>query len=151
MSDMSESTGNGNNDNVIRGIILVIVVLAVFGVLYVKDLPFLQGSDDTTPTEVTTTEENLPTLLDLGSDKCIPCKEMEPVLEELKNEYAGRMKVRFINVRIHPEEGNNYGIRLIPTQIFYNAEGEELFRHEGFFAKKDILLKWEELGITFAD
>jgi len=89
----------------------------------------------------------LPRLVDLGADKCIPCKMMAPVLEELKTEYAGRLKVDFIDVWENPDAGKGYGIRIIPTQIFYDASGKELFRHEGFFSKADILAKWKELGI----
>lgn len=89
----------------------------------------------------------LPKLLDLGATKCIPCIKMAPILQELKKEYAGRMEVEFIDVWQNPDAGNKYGIRLIPTQIFYDATGKELFRHEGFFGREDILAKWQELGV----
>ena len=89
----------------------------------------------------------LPRLLDLGATKCIPCKKMAPILEELKKEYAGKMEVEFIDVWQNPDAGTKYGIRLIPTQIFYDATGKELFRHEGFFGREDILGKWKELGV----
>jgi thioredoxin 1 len=90
----------------------------------------------------------LPRLLDLGAGKCIPCKKMAPILEELKEEYAGAMEVVFIDVWQDHSAGDKYGIQMIPTQIFYDASGKELFRHEGFFAKEEILAKWKELGIT---
>jgi len=93
------------------------------------------------------TSTALPRLVDLGADKCIPCKMMAPILEELKTEYAGRFEVDFIDVWANPNAGKEYGIRIIPTQIFYDASGKELFRHEGFFGKADILAKWKELGI----
>ena len=89
----------------------------------------------------------LPALIDLGAGKCIPCKMMAPILEELKAEYEGVLKVEFIDVWENPEAGKEYGIRLIPTQIFYDSSGKELFRHEGFFSKEDILAKWKELGV----
>ena len=88
----------------------------------------------------------IPRLVDLGADKCIPCKMMTPILAELAKEYAGQLDVLFIDVWKNREEGKRYGIRVIPTQILYGADGKELFRHEGFFAKKDILAKWKELG-----
>jgi thioredoxin 1 len=90
----------------------------------------------------------LPKLVDLGADKCIPCKAMAPVLEELKKEYAGVFEVQFIDVWKNPNAGQEHGIRTIPTQIFYDAEGKELVRHEGFFAKEDILAVWKELGVS---
>ena len=91
----------------------------------------------------------LPRLVDLGADKCIPCKAMAPILKELKKEYAGRMDVEFIDVWKNPKAGKAYRIKLIPTQIFFDASGKELFRHEGFFSKKDILAKWKEFGVEF--
>ena len=89
----------------------------------------------------------IPRLVDLGAGKCIPCKMMAPILEELKKEYAGRLEVVFLDVWENPDAGRQYGINLIPTQIFLDASGKELFRHEGFFAKEDILAKWKEFGI----
>jgi thioredoxin 1 len=92
----------------------------------------------------------LPKLLDLGAGKCIPCKMMAPILEGLKKEYAGRMEVQFIDVWQNPDAGKVYGIEMIPTQIFYDASGKELFRHVGFFGKEDILGKWKELGVDLS-
>ncbi len=88
-----------------------------------------------------------PRLVDLGAGKCIPCRKMAPILEELKKEYAGRMQVQFIDVWQNPDAGKAYGVEMIPTQIFYDADGKELFRHVGFFGKEDILAKWKELGV----
>jgi len=92
-------------------------------------------------------EPKLPRLVDLGADKCIPCKMMAPILKDLKTEYAGWMDVEFIDVWKNPDAGKPYKIKLIPTQIFFDAAGKERFRHEGFFGKQDILAKWKELGV----
>ena len=92
----------------------------------------------------------LPKLIDLGADKCIPCKMMAPILKELKTEYAGRMDVEFIDVWKNPAAGEQYKIEMIPTQIFFDAASKELFRHVGFFGKEDILAKWKELGVELA-
>lgn len=80
----------------------------------------------------------LPRLVDLGAGKCIPCKRMAPILEVLKVDYAGAVDVQFIDVWQNPEAGRPYGIRLIPTQIFFDRAGRERFRHEGFFAREEI-------------
>jgi len=93
------------------------------------------------------TSAKLPRLIDLGADKCIPCKAMAPILEGLKKEYAGRMDVEFIDVWKNPDAGKAYAIEMIPTQIFFDAAGKELFRHVGFYGKEDILGKWTELGV----
>ncbi|NQT03185.1 MAG: thioredoxin fold domain-containing protein [Planctomycetes bacterium] len=94
--------------------------------------------------------KGLPRLVDLGADKCIPCKMMAPILEELKSEYEGTFKVEFIDVWKNPDEAPKYGIKLIPTQIFFDASGKELFRHEGFFSREDILSKWKEFGVDLS-
>lgn len=93
-------------------------------------------------------QEAIAKLLDLGAGKCIPCKMMAPILDELKKAYAGKLEVVFIDVWENPDEAKQYDIRMIPTQIFYDASGKELFRHEGFYSKEDILAKWKELGIA---
>ncbi len=93
-------------------------------------------------------QKSLPRLLDLGAGKCIPCKMMAPILAELRTTYAGKLEVVFIDVWENKQAGEQYGIRMIPTQIFYAADGKELFRHEGFFAKEDILAKWKEFGVN---
>jgi len=80
----------------------------------------------------------LPRLVDLGADKCIPCKKMAPILVELKKDYAGIVQVDFIDVWKEPKAGQPYRIRLIPTQIFFDRAGKEVFRHEGFFSREDI-------------
>jgi thioredoxin 1 len=92
----------------------------------------------------------LPRLVDLGAGKCIPCKMMAPILEQLKTEYQGKLDVIFIDVWENPGADKPYNINLIPTQIFIAPTGAELFRHEGFFSKEDILAKWKELGFDFA-
>ncbi len=93
----------------------------------------------------------LPRLVDLGAGKCIPCKQMKPILAELTRDYADQFTVVFIDVWEDRAAGEPYGIRMIPTQIFYGADGKELARHEGFMAKKDILAKWKELGVAVKD
>ena len=92
-----------------------------------------------------------PQLLDLGATKCIPCKMMAPILDELKEEYAGRMDVEFIDVWQDRDAAGRYGIESIPTQIFFDASGKELYRHQGFIAKDDILKKWQELGVDLTN
>ncbi len=89
----------------------------------------------------------IPRLVDLGADKCIPCKMMAPILEQLKKDFDGKLQVDFIDVWKNPDEAPKYGVKIIPTQIFFGPDGKELFRHEGFFSREDILGKWKELGV----
>ena len=140
-------------------IILALIGAVAFLVEYKKRQGFacaggvctLPASDVAKPSVVseTPTEMPLPRLLDLGAGKCIPCKMMAPILDELKETYSGKLDVVFIDVWENQQAGEQYGIRMIPTQVFYDAEGKELFRHEGFFSKDDILAKWKELGVAF--
>ncbi len=92
----------------------------------------------------------LPRLVDLGAGKCIPCKMMAPVLAELRETYKGRLDVVFLDVWEDPKQAEAYGVSTIPTQIFFDAEGKERFRHEGFFSREEILAKWKELGVDLA-
>ena len=95
------------------------------------------------------THTAIPKLVDLGAKRCIPCKMMAPILDSLRIEYRGRFDVVFIDVWEDNSKVKEYGIRVIPTQIFYDAEGRELLRHEGFFSREDILRTWDDLGIEF--
>ena len=124
-------------------VVLAITVLAVVGMKR-------GGASAPSPQPTNTSANGLPRLVDLGSTTCIPCKMMAPILDELGKEYAGRMQVEFINVNENPDAAKAFGIRLIPTQVFVDTSGKELWRHEGFISKEDILARWKELGINFA-
>jgi len=93
------------------------------------------------------TSAKTPRLLDLGATMCIPCKMMAPVLAELRQQYQGRLAIVFIDVWENPNAAEPYSVETIPTQIFFDAEGKERYRHVGFFSKGEILSKWKELGI----
>lgn len=141
--------------NSTRIIIVILLIVIVGSVIILK-----QGKKNNANPKVTALyaenpasdndEQALPRLLDLGAGKCIPCKMMAPILEELKEEYKGQFEVVFIDVWENPDEAKKYNIKLIPTQLFFNDKGSELFRHEGFFSKEDILAKWKELGVKLA-
>ncbi len=95
--------------------------------------------------------KTLPKLVDVGADKCIPCIKMAPILEALKNDFSGRMDVEFVDAWKRREDAARYEVQMIPTQIFYDAKGKELYRHTGFYGRDDILGKWRELGYSFQD
>jgi thioredoxin 1 len=87
------------------------------------------------------------TMVDLGAKKCVPCKMMAPILEELKEEYTDRAAIIFIDVWVDPDAGRKFGIRAIPTQIFFDAKGKEVGRHEGFLDKASIVAELQKLGV----
>ncbi len=97
------------------------------------------------------TPVGLPRLVDLGRGTCIPCKMMAPILQELKKEYEGRAVIEVIDLRDHREAAREYGIRVIPTQIFFDADGNEVWRHAGFLAKADIIARFSEMGVAPSD
>lgn len=94
-------------------------------------------------------QKPLVTFLELGSDKCMPCRQMQPVLHAIESKYGPQVKVLFYNVWSDKERhyGKEYAIRIIPTQIFLDNLGKEFFRHEGFFPETEIdkLLKKQGL------
>ncbi len=87
------------------------------------------------------------TMVDVGADRCIPCKMMAPILEEVRKEYEGRAVVAFVDVWKFPDRAEPFGVRVIPTQIFYDATGREVMRHEGFMDKDAIAKVFRRLGV----
>jgi thioredoxin 1 len=122
------------------GKIVISVVLVIAFALFAAQ----QKSKQPVPAPI----QKLPRLVDLGAKTCIPCKMMAPILEELRSEHKGKLQVEFIDVWKNQSAGGQYGIRVIPTQIFFDPSGKELFRHVGFISKEDILAKWKELGFN---
>jgi len=87
------------------------------------------------------------TMVDLGARSCIPCKMMEPILERLEREYRGRAAIVFIDISANRDYARRFGIRAIPTQIFFDKEGREVYRHMGFMAEKDIVAQLRKMGV----
>lgn len=87
------------------------------------------------------------TMVDLGAKKCIPCKMMAPILTKLEKAYAGKAAIVFIDVWENKEQAPRFKVQVIPTQIFFNEKGEEVFRHVGFFGEKSIVEQLTKMGI----
>jgi thioredoxin 1 len=87
--------------------------------------------------------------VELGSVNCIPCRMMQPIMEEIKNEYRGQVRVVFYDVNTNAGRiwAIHYEIRVIPTQVFLDKNGEEFFRHEGFFPKDEIVKILRKKGV----
>ena len=138
-------------DKTLKIIIVTVLIAAVATAIVIRRN---RSSGEKMPDEYKPEQllgKGLPTLVDLGSDQCQACKMMIPIIEELKTEYTGKLQVNFLDARKYSQLSKLYGIKLIPTQIFYDTDGKELFRHEGFFAKADILAKWKELGVDLTE
>ncbi len=125
-----------------RILTIIIVLAAIAGVIVLKKSQ--QGSASPLPRHT----QGLPRLLDLGSKGCTACTMLNPVLEELRTNYTGRLQVDFIDVWEHEQVAADYGVEIIPVQIFFDANGQELYRHQGFISARDITDKFTELGIN---
>lgn len=87
------------------------------------------------------------TMIDLGAKKCIPCKMMAPIMEKMEKVYKEKAAIVFIDVWEHREQASRFKIRTIPTQIFYDKDSKEVYRHIGFMSEKEIIRQLKKLGV----
>ncbi len=87
------------------------------------------------------------TLIDLGAKKCIPCKMMAPIMEKMEKVYQGKAAIVFIDVWENREQAERFRISSIPTQIFFNVEGKEIYRHVGFMGEEAIVAQLKSMGV----
>ena len=131
----------------------VVGVLALMGIIGVLSLQFSGCSSDETPVPLTQPAGAVPvkgmvTMVDLGANECIPCKMMAPVMEKVEKKYKGKAAIVFIDVWKDKEPAKRFGIRAIPTQIFFDKEGKEVYRHEGFMGEADIDRIFKKIGVN---
>ncbi|UCF82541.1 MAG: thioredoxin family protein [Desulfobacteraceae bacterium] len=88
-----------------------------------------------------------PTMVEFGATGCIPCDMMQPILDKLRKNYSDRLNVVFVHVRENQILGARFGIQSIPVQVFYDRNGEEVFRHVGFYAEPEVLRQLAKLGV----
>jgi thioredoxin 1 len=122
-------------------VVLMFLVIGFMGLCF----PNLAGTQDQGSKAV----KSLPRMIDLGRNQCMPCKMMAPILDELKQEYAGIVDIEYINVAENPHAMKKLGLslRAVPFQIFYDASGKEVKRHYGYMSKEEILEVFKQLGI----
>ena len=125
-----------------RGLVIALVLIgvAVAAIFILKD-----GGEPVQPVEAASTK--LPKLIDFGSNMCIPCQEMAATLAELKREYEGRVQVIVVDVYENYQLAEDLCVQMIPTQIFYNAEGKEVYRHVGMMTKDEIVAQFKLMGV----
>ncbi len=121
-----------------RGVLIVVACAALF---------LSAGCQQATMSNAVYQTTGTPRLVELGTAACIPCALMKLGLDELKTQYAGRLEVEVIDTLLNFGAKTQYNAPFCATQIFIAASGKELFRHVGYYSKKDILAKWKELGI----
>ena len=130
---------------------LVLGTLALASLIGVFWFQLSDSPSEATPTAGRAPGEipvkGMPTMVDLGADECMPCKMMVPVLEKVEKKYKGKAAIVFIDVWKDKAPAKRFGIRAIPTQIFFNAEGKEVYRHEGFMSEADIDKVFQRMGV----
>ncbi|PKK89530.1 MAG: thioredoxin [Candidatus Wallbacteria bacterium HGW-Wallbacteria-1] len=127
-----------------------VILLIIFTIAVIQ--PSVNSQENHVPSVAEATT-GLPRLLDLGAGKCIPCQKMAPILEQMEKDFHKVLTVQFIDVwkSENRQTALDLGIESIPTQIFYDESGKELWRHVGFISRQDMLAKWQELGYRFND
>jgi len=113
------------------------LVIAVFGIV---SIIAQEKKSATAAKNLLPEKKPLVTFVELGSVKCIPCRQMQPVMKAIERKYGDQVKVVFYDVW-KPDQrkyAEQYGIKLIPTQVFLDAAGKELFRHEGYYPEAEI-------------
>lgn len=119
------------------------IVFAIAGLIYLSALWVGPASAAVDKVPV----PGMVTMVDLGAKKCVPCKMMAPILEALEKEYKERAAILFIDVWENPEAAKEFRIQVIPTQIFYDAGGREVKRHQGFMSREAIVAELDKLGV----
>lgn len=92
-------------------------------------------------------EKGKVTMIDLGADYCVPCKMMAPILKKIKKQYKEKADIIFIDVSENKLQAERFGVRVIPTQVFFDADKKEIYRHEGFMSEADIVSRLKSMGI----
>ena len=129
-----------------KNLTFFLITLLILSTLLLLHQPsFSQSSIETIPKDIA--KVSLPKLLDFGRGKCIPCKAMAPILKELSEEYKDRVTIKIIEIDQEPDLTRANRIRLIPTQIFFDAKNQEVLRHEGFMGKDDIKKVFQKMGV----
>lgn len=77
----------------------------------------------------------------------MPCKMMEPILKKLEKKYQGRASILILDVDEYRSLSRKYRVMVIPTQVFFDSNGKEVYRHQGFMSEADIIAKLKELGV----
>ncbi|MCG3198246.1 MAG: thioredoxin family protein [Candidatus Omnitrophica bacterium] len=137
-------TNNARASVIVVGVLLLVIVVALLRQRDGRPSPIIPTGGVTSPTSASA---SLPRLVEIGGEKCIPCREMAPILESIKAEYSGRLEVETIDLEKVPLAQKIYAVRLIPTQVFLKSNGEEFWRNEGTLTREEIVLKLGEMGV----
>lgn len=122
-----------NKKRLMQIVLPIAIVLIIAGIWVMKNT-----TDDVSPMEITEVDlvalksYGLPVMLDLGSDSCGPCREMAPALKAVYEHVDGKAIVRYVDVWKYPDAAGDIPLQVIPTQIFFTADGEPYVPSEDF-------------------
>lgn len=118
---------------------LILVALIAVGISAATVVGQSKANKSTTPSNIENAKPSV-TFVELGSVKCIPCRQMQPVMKAIEQKYGNQVSVVFYDVwkSDQSEFAEKYGIQVIPTQVFLDQYGKEFFRHEGFYPEAEI-------------
>ena len=86
--------------------------------------------------------------LELGSEGCKPCEAMKPVMQAVRERYGDQVEVVFYDVRKDPAMAREYGVTLIPTQVFLGPDGKEFYRHQGYLPLSMVEAVLHRMGVN---
>ncbi len=89
-----------------------------------------------------------PSMVEFGATGCVPCDMMQPILDKLKKKFPDTLNIVFLHVRENQVLAGRYGIQSIPVQAFFDADGQEVFRHTGFFAEEEVMKQLKKMGVA---
>lgn len=121
------------------------VMLGVFTVML--SLAGCSQADDIDVMLTKAQKDGKAVMLELGSVGCIPCEQMKPVMQKLRETYKGKLEVVFVDVRQDNKTGRRFGVHVIPTQVFLDNQGKEFHRHIGFYSFEEIAPVLKKQGL----
>lgn len=138
-----------NRKSIYLTLSVVLIVLAIFGFKSMFNNPASETKEMSQAEQISSVGETKVTFLELGSVGCIPCDKMQPVLEEIAEEYQGQVEVIFYDLKTPAGKPyiQEYKVRAIPTQVFLDKNGNEYFRHLGFFSKEEVIKVLQQQGV----
>lgn len=130
---------------VVKIVIIIATISMVAGVYFIKQSV---SSKSESVTEDFITDKKATKMINFIEENCYACVKMEGLMKEIISEYEGVAEIAEVDVMENSELANKYNIMYTPTQIFFDEDGNEIYRHEGFIGKKDLVKKFAELGVS---
>jgi thiol-disulfide isomerase/thioredoxin len=89
-----------------------------------------------------------PTMVEFGATGCVPCDMMQPILDKLEKKFPDTLNIVFLHVGENQVLAGRYGIQSIPVQAFFDADGQEVFRHTGFYPEEEVMTQLKKMGVA---